>query len=75
MADLASITILCSEVTVIIGALGYKIDLDGSFGPATATSQSANSMTDMFSSDTESNIEYHINTTYWLPKTASVIIS
>ena len=42
---------------------------------ATATSQPANSMTDMFSSSTESNVEYHINTTYWLPKTASVIIS
>ena len=42
---------------------------------ATATSQPSYSMTDMFSSETESNVEYHINTTYWLPKTASVIIS
>ena len=42
--------------------------------PATGTGTAQDSsMTDMFSSNTESNVKYHINTTYYLPKGASII--
>lgn len=41
---------------------------------ATGTAEST-SMTDMFSSGTEANVEYRVNTTYWLPRGATVILS
>ena len=42
--------------------------------PATGTGTAQDSsMTDMFSSNTESNVKYRINTTYYLPKGASII--